>query len=157
MIEIPLTKGQAALIDDDDWELVSAYKWFAHWAPNVKSFYAKTNIHKPDGGQTGLLMHRLIMNAQKGEIVDHIRRDTLDNRKTELRFCTYGQNRQNARANSNTASGLKGVTRNGKRWTALIQSGGRKIYLGTYTTPEEAHTAYCTASNEFHGDFGRIA
>ena len=88
MIEIPLTQNQVALIDDEDYELVSQYKWCARWSPGMRSYYAVTNIRKPDGKRIHLQMHRLITNAQKGEVVDHISHNTLDNRKSELRLCT---------------------------------------------------------------------
>ena len=65
MIEIPLTQGQVALIDDEDYGLVSKYRWCAAWKPHIQSFYARTSITNHDGKETTLLMHRLIMDAQK--------------------------------------------------------------------------------------------
>jgi hypothetical protein len=48
VIEIELTQGQVALIDDEDFELVSKYKWYARWDSHTESFYAVTNTRKPD-------------------------------------------------------------------------------------------------------------
>jgi len=159
MIEIPLTQNQIALIDDEDFELVSAYKWCAAWSPCAKSFYAKTTIRKPDGKQTALKMHRLIMNAQPGEEVDHIHHLTLDNRKSELRLCTGSQNQQNRGAQSNNTSGYKGVCWNKQKqkWMAQICLNGKRKNLGLFATPELAHEAYCKAAYELHGDFARVA
>lgn len=159
MIEMPLTQGEVALIDDEDFELVSAHKWCARWENHTKSFYALTNIRKPDGKWTLLGMHRLIMNAQHGEQVDHIHHLTLDNRKSELRLCTRSQNQHNRGISTNNASGFKGVSwqDNRNKWQAHICLAGKHKYLGLYSTPEEGHAAYCAASKLYHGEFGRIA
>ena len=159
MIEIPLTQNQIALIDDDDFELVSRYKWRALWHKDTKSFYAKTNILKSDGKYTTLPMHRLILNAQKGDEVDHIHHFTLDNRKSELRICTKNQNQHNRGANANNTSGYKGVAwhKKNKKWTAQIRLNLKLKYLGSYPTPELAYEAYCRAAAELHGQFARVA
>jgi len=159
MIEIPLTQGQVALIDDEDYELVSQYKWCARWNHNTKSYYAVTNIRKSDGTRTTLQMHRLIMDAKKGEEVDHINHDTLDNRKSELRLCTRSENGRNRGAQENNTSGYKGVYWHKPmgKWCAAIKLKGKRIYLGYFQTPEEAHSAYCKAAQELHGDFLKIA
>ena len=158
MIEIPLTQGQVALIDDENYKLVSQYKWHAHWNKDTKSYYAATNVKK-EGGRTLLLMHRLIMNAQKGEQVDHINHDTIDNRKENLRLCTNSQNQHNKGKRIDNTSGLKGVSRykpSGK-WQARIQLNGKQIHLGRFLTPEEAYEAYCKAALELHGEFSKVA
>jgi len=159
MIEIPLTQGQVALIDDEDFEIVSKYKWYATWSPDTKSFYAMTNVRKLDGKQTTLQMHRIIMNAQKGQQVDHFHRDTLDNRKSELRLCSGSQNQHNAVKRTDNTSGYKGVGwhKATQKWRARIKLNGKEKSLGYFATPELAHAAYCRAAAEFHGDFARIA
>lgn len=155
MIEIELTQGQVALIDDEDLEVVSKYKWHARWDPCTKSFYAVTNIRKPDGSRTTLQMHREIMGAKKGEQVDHIYHQTLDNRKSELRLCTPSQNQYNRGTQSTNTSGFKGVSWDKKwsKWLAGIKLNGKTINLGRYDTPELAHEAYCKAAAEHHGEF----
>jgi hypothetical protein len=155
MIGIPLTQGQVALIDDEDFELVSPYKWHAYWNPGTRSFYASTTIRKPDGKRTPLLMHRLIMNAQKGEHVDHIYHQTLDNRKSELRVCTPAQNGWNRGLQANNTSGYKGVNwdKQSRKWKAQIRHNGKIINLGRYATPELANEARCRGAAELHGEF----
>ena len=158
MIEIPLTQGQVALIDDEDYDLVSQYKWCAQWNPHTKSYYAKTNIRKVDGTWTMLHMHRLIMNAKKGEQVDHINHNTIDNRKENLRLCTNSQNQHNQGKRVNNTSGCKGITwhKRDKRWQAQIKLNGKNIHLGLFLTPEEAYEAYCKAALERHGEFSKV-
>lgn len=83
VIEIPLTRGQVALIDARDSELVSAHRWTANPTP-FGAFYATTSIK----GKT-VYMHRLIVNPPKGKEVDHINRNSLDNRRENLRAVTH--------------------------------------------------------------------
>jgi hypothetical protein len=157
--DIQLTKGQVALIDSEDFELVNRYKWCASWNSTTQSFYALTNIRKPGGKSTQIGMHRLIMNAQPGEQVDHIHHQTLDNRKSELRLCTPSQNACNRRAQSNNTSGIIGVSWHKKsgKWRATIQQHGKAIHLGLYDTPELANEARCKAVAELHGEFALTA
>jgi hypothetical protein len=159
MIEIPLTQNQVALIDDEDFELVSQYKWYAGWDSHTKSYYACTKIKKETGGHTLLQMHRLIMNAKKGEQVDHINHNTIDNRKANLRSCTHSENQHNQGKYSNNTSGYKGVHphKSSGKWQAQIKLNGKTIHLGTFLTKEEAYKAYCKASLELHGEFSKVA
>ena len=90
MIKIPLTKGYAAIIDDADCDLVLPIKWYAL----VKGYgvYACNKTRS----QGMVYMHRLILAASNGQIVDHINsNDTLDNRRANLRFATKSQNDAN--------------------------------------------------------------
>lgn len=82
-------------------------------------------------------------------LIDHINGDRSDNRIANLRECTSSENRQNSR-HVRSASGYRGVSRNGRRWRAAIALQGVDYYLGTFATPEEAHAAYCDAAAERH-------
>jgi hypothetical protein len=108
-----------------------------------------------------LLLHRHLMDAKPGEFVDHANGDTLDNRRSNLRICTKRQNQQNSRKRRTyggkpTKNRLKGAhpTESG-RWHAKIKHHGRDIYLGTYDTEEQAHSAYFTAAKRLQGEFAR--
>ena len=155
MIEIPLTQGQLALIDDEDFELVNKYNWIAHWDRRTKSFYATTRIGKQEGCRKFLRMHRLIMNAKKGQQVDHIHHLTLDNRKSQLRLCSHGQNQHNRSIQLNNTSGFKGVSYDATKhkWRAFIGVNGKNRHLGYFIALEMAHTAYCRAALELYGEF----
>jgi len=104
-------------------------------------------------------MHRLIMNAQPGEQVDHINHNTLDNRKPELRLCTKSQNQHNVGKRQDNTSGFKGVTwhKRDQKWQARIMKSGKDKHLGNFDTPELAYEAYCRAAAELHGQFARVA
>lgn len=158
MIEIKLTQGQVAIIDAADFDLVSLHKWHSKWDISTKSFYASTHIRLPDGRETTILMHRLIVNAKKGELVDHKNHCTLDNRRFNLRVCTRSENCRNSIKPSTNKSGFKGVfwEKCAGKWRARIMSEGKKIHLGLFESPSEAHLAYCEAAKKLHGEFANF-
>lgn len=85
--------------------------------------------------------------------VDHIDGDPLNNAFTNLRDEPHGVNVRNVVApNRNNTSGFRGVSESGPRWQANIRVDGKKKYLGTFDTPEEAYAAYMAAKAEHHGE-----
>lgn len=91
--------------------------------------------------------------------VDHINRDKADNRIENLRLATRSQNNANSCRPRTNTSGFKGVSWSNAvgRWKAEIRARGKRYHLGYFDTPEEAHTAYCAAAKELHGEFARVA
>jgi len=150
---IQLTKGQFAQVDDDDFEELNKYKWSACLCINGYRAVRNIPIH---GRQKTLLLHRAITNAQDGQIVDHRDGNHLNNQRSNLRFCTLSQNQHNRKINSNNSTGYKGIYPSKKGYRAQIYLNGKQIYLGTRSTPEEAHHLYIEASTKYHGDFGRV-
>lgn len=154
MICIPLTQGKHAIIDNDDWELVSKHRWHAN-KPVGDKFYAMTNttnsnlpMHRP--------MHRLILGLTDGDTwVDHKDGDTLNNTRSNLRVCTPQQNACNRRIRSDNTSKYKGVSyrKDTGLWRARIGAKGVVINLGNFQDPLDAYGAYCEAAKELHGDF----
>lgn len=105
-------------------------------------------------GAKVILMHRLLMNAPKGKVVDHINHCTNDNRKSQLRVCTYGENAMN-KVKSNSSSGKTGVywyTRE-KRWSAEIGINGKRIRLGFFVDKDEAIKARKAAEQKYYGNY----
>lgn len=102
-------------------------------------------------------LHRFILNAADGTIVDHINGDPLDNRKQNLRFVTAQQNAMNSRvsASATKTSEFKGVSRSGEKWSASITKGGKSRYLGTFETQELAAAAYDAAALALFGEYAR--
>ncbi|MGC4375768.1 AP2 domain-containing protein [Fictibacillus sp. Mic-4] len=147
--EIPLTKGKVAIVDEEDYEKLSRYKWFTHGEG-----YAARAIWKPKRGI--ILLHRQIIGAKAGEIVDHINGDRLDNRKKNLRISDYKGNARNTVQRKK--NGYKGVyrTRNNQRWRACISTGGKQIHIGTFDCEIEAALAYNKKALELFGEFARI-
>lgn len=151
---IPLTRGQIALVSEADLTLILARSWFAKPRSYRKGdntrFYAASA--GPDRRQ--IIMHRLILRAPDGLVVDHINGDGLDNRRTNLRLCTQRENLLNRKVRSR--SGFRGVTRTPAGWVARISDDGRKLQLGTFHCPIEAARAYDEAALAHHGAFAML-
>ena len=149
MIEVPLGCGGVALVDDVD-------AWVLRHLWNVVGggYIARNQRAKTRTGHTTVRLHREIMQAPPGVEVDHINGDRLDNRRSNLRLCSRDENMRNRRMHRNNTSGLKGVSRHGRRWRAQLQVDGKKLHIGVFDTREEAHDAYRVFSKAHHGDFG---
>lgn len=147
--QIPLSKGRISIVDAGSYDFLMQWKWFLS-----ATGYAKRNCSRSPIS----LMHRLIIGARSGQIVDHINGDPLDNRKSNLRLCSQGENVMNQRRRTNNTSGFKGVSfsKDRRKWVANIQSCGRFKFLGYYATPEDAHAAYVEAAKRLHGEFARF-
>lgn len=154
MKEIPLTQNKVALVDDEDFESLSAYIWHAHKAPKSPTYYAARN-----DGSGFFYMHREIMNAAPGVKVDHKNGNGLDNQKSNLRFCTHHQNMMNRAAHStaNKTSRFKGVYRIKSRpgWFAAIKFNRKTVNLGYFKTEEDAARSYDAKARELFGEFAR--
>jgi len=152
--QIQLTQGQVALVDDEDFEWLNQWKWFAVWEPNLETFYAARQIRISPTKQTHVKMSRFIMNTPPWLVVDHVNHNTLDNQKRNLRNVTTSQNGMNRRPNKNNTTGFRGVTKTRyNRFKAEVKLNGKKLYFGTYDTAEEAAKAYEKASDELYGEF----
>jgi hypothetical protein len=152
MKEIPLTQGQVALVDDEDFERVNAFKWYARWLTQTKSFYAARNTG-PRRNRKMILMARFIMNTPKGMECDHIQHNTLDNRKNNLRNCTRSQNSMNKRLRSDNTTGFKDISKNNGSYLTQVWANGRYVYCKCFPTLEEAIAARDEAVKKYHGEF----
>ena len=152
MKEIPLTQGQVALVDDEDFERVNAFKWHASWNPRAQSFYARRTRVVSDGWQT-ILMHRFILDTPNYLETDHINHNTLDNRRENLRNCTRAQNKINKRVYSNNKLGIKGISMDRSSYRVQIWAGKKLVFSKNFPTLEKAINARNKAYTKFHGKF----
>jgi len=149
---IPLTRGKYAIVDAADYAWLSPHKWFAT-GDESRGFYAA----RRDGNRV-VLMHRAIMNAPEGAVVDHINHNSLNNRRGNLRLCTQKQNSRSAGPNRRGSSRFKGVyflKRTGK-WLATIGYHGKTIHLGSFDDEIEAAKAYDRKARELFGEFAYL-
>jgi hypothetical protein len=149
---IPLGKAAVALVDDADYDHLKSIAWFVN-----KDRYAVGFV--PTNSRFQLTyMHRLILNAQTGELVDHINGNTLDNRRENLRLVTSLQNHHNRGLSSLSTTGLKGVGwhKHAGKYQARIGYKGLRCHLGFFDDPETAALAYDFAARTLLGAFGRL-
>jgi hypothetical protein len=85
--------------------------------------------------------------------IDHRDGNPTNNKLSNLRQATRIQNIANAKVKHNSSTSLKGILPYKGKWRAFIRNGGPKIYLGTFSTPEDAHAAYMVAARQLHGEF----
>lgn len=158
MMAIPLTRGKVAIVDDEDFEALSKFKWMAKEDRNGK-FYAVRTVGSDHGGRTSIYMARVIAQPRPGQMVDHDNGDTLFNVRKNLRPCTRVQNQRNRHAR-NSASGFKGVRRRdhakAKPYSAEISINRRNVFLGYFATAAEAARAYDAAALEHFGQFANL-
>lgn len=146
---LPLTQEKRAIIDEDDFELLSRYKWYA--AKRGYGFYAQRHSERKL-----LQMHRVITNAPKGMDVDHINGNTLDNRKKNLRVVSRSQNEWNRTKQRNNTTGYKGVTFKEGKYLARIRVFKKLHHLGYFKEKVDAANAYNLAAIKFHGEFALL-
>jgi len=158
--KIPLTRGKYAIVDPERYEELAKYKWFASW--HRGGIYAVRMVRAKKGSkvrQKVVRMHRVIIGAGEGEIVDHINHYGLDNRIANLRVATPQQNMWNMRKRGcNCSSKYKGVhwLKRRKKWRARITFNGRSILIGDFDTEKEAARAYDAKARELFGDYASL-
>ncbi len=159
MKTIPLSRGYVALVDDEDFERVSAFKWCAKVERatdgGINSVYAQRSLWE-NGVRTSQLLHRFILGCSAR--VDHQDGDGLNNQRCNLRPATPSQNSANMRHRSGYSSQYKGVCWNKKsrKWQASITKDKRCLQLGLYGDEVDAATVYNFAAHEMHGKFARF-
>lgn len=152
MREIRVGSNHVALVDDEDFDLVSRYTWKPKRKPTVT--YAEAVV---DGRYTRL--HRLILGANAWEQVDHRDGNALNCQKSNLRIATPQENARNRRIMRTNTSTFKGVVRRERkgtvRYLAYAYVDGKTKNLGSFLDPESAAQCYDDHIRANHGEFGR--
>ena len=141
--------GTKIQISEEDYELVSAFNWRIQWLKtgHVYAYHSS--------GKNQVAMHRLILNAPPRMVVDHKDNNGLNNSRLNIRLCTPIQNQANRQFDKRNKLGIKGVSKNGNKYQAVITPEGKQIYLGRFNTPEEANAAYAGAAKILWGKFSQ--
>jgi oligoribonuclease NrnB/cAMP/cGMP phosphodiesterase (DHH superfamily) len=146
-VELKTSSGVSVWVDPEDLPLVEKYSWNAHVRGGAVAYTG--------GGRAAPkneYMHHLLLPQKDGFVVDHINRNTLDNRRCNLRYATRSENG----ANMDRGSKYKGVTPHGSGFKAQITVDGSNRVIGTFASEEEAARAYDIAAKAQWGVFARI-
>lgn len=171
-------KGHPVILDKDFAEDFDPKLWYIRYNPRrptepkavVTTFYipgSRTGRGKDrslKGCFQSVQLHRVVALAKNGQIVDHINQNPCDNRRENLRICSNGVNRQNAKLNANNKSGFKGVyfvaAQKSRPWRAMgCRVPGQKSahkHLGYFATKEEAANAYNKWTREQFGEYASL-
>jgi hypothetical protein len=150
-MEIELARGLKAVIDDEDYPLVSGFKWRVI-SPRGGSSYAFTIRQKKH-----FLMHRLITGAGTGQVVDHIDHDTLNNRRENLRVCTHAENMRNSKIRATSRTGVRCVMAEKRsdgviKYRASVKLDGRR-FRKWFSSLEMAREWADMMRKRLHGEF----
>uniref|UniRef100_A0A6H1ZRX6 Putative homing endonuclease n=1 Tax=viral metagenome TaxID=1070528 RepID=A0A6H1ZRX6_9ZZZZ len=156
MKEIKLSQNKVALVDDEDFEYLNQFKWYALKKPNT--YYAVRHIRLANGKQTLIQMHRVILNVPKGMETDHKNQNGLDNRRINIRICTKSENGMNRNSYKNSSSRFKGVSwcKRDKIWRAQLEYKRKVKNLGCFLSEREAALTYDKKAIEVFGEFAKL-
>jgi hypothetical protein len=145
---IKLTKDKITLVDDEDYEELSKYKWHAVRKYGNKYYAVRTYNKRP------IQMHRVIMKTPLNLVVDHLDGNPLNNQKSNLRNCTASDNAQNIR----NRDGYQGVhwCSTHHKYLCYISIKGKSIHLGYFITEEAAALAYNEAALKYYGSQAKL-
>ena len=162
MREIPLTKGKVALVDDEDHEELSKYKWHAICPGNGtrkgKGFYAIRRMYIDTKTAKFVYMHQHLMGTEA--MFDHVNGNGLDNQRKNLREATHSQNMCNVgkrKHNGKASSQFIGVSLNHRgKWEVSVSIHGRRVFRETFPTEIAAAIARDCQARLHQGPFARL-
>lgn len=157
MKEIPITQGYVALVDDDNYERLSQYRWYlasgryaARSGPRSKGEHGPVFMHHDVAGKPG-----------KGLEIDHINRNTLDNQRSNLRVATRSQNTQNTvrpKRGKPKSSQFRGVywDKTKKSWRVAVTLNRKRVFITCRTSEVEAARLYDKMARHYFGEFALL-
>lgn len=152
MKEITLSRNKTTVVDNENFDELSKYKWY------FDGYYAVRNEKTRKNKTKIILMHRQIMREPKGKRIDHEDGNGLNNQKYNLRLCSHAENMRNSKKPINNTSGYKGVhfNKKAKKFQAYISVDNKNKHLGLFNNPIDAALAYNNAAKKLHGKFANL-
>lgn len=147
---LPIHGALFAMVDDEDFENLSKYKWYISGG-KPGSLY----VGKYKNKRSNSYLHREILNAKRGQVVDHIDGNPLNNQKNNLRICSQKQNLWNSKKAINTTSKFKGVffDKSRNKWQSKIMRNGKNLFIGRFDHEIDAAKAYNEQALKSSGKF----
>jgi hypothetical protein len=142
------------ILDQEDYYRLGNIKWCL--GGNERKLYATGGIKNKTGGAKIIYLHREIMKPRKGLLVDHRNRDSLDNRRENLRLATHAENSCNKqKTKSKTTSRFIGVSyeKQQRRWAVKVKHKGKSHWVGGFKSEIEAALAHDKAAKKYQGEF----
>ena len=146
--------GSSFIIDSSDFPAVSEHTWWK----SKRGYPVMKTSRRSEEGQKTVTLHRFLMQPPPSCDVDHISGDKMDNRRCNLRICSHQQNMYNQKMRNTNTSGYYGVSllKSVGRYEAYIHNCGKKIYLGLFSSAEEAACARDKAAYRLYGRFAKL-
>jgi hypothetical protein len=142
-----LGNGHFAKVDDEDYERVN--KW--SWRLDVNGYVIRGEWN--NGYYRTIYLHRELMNARQGQLVDHRLGNRQDNRKRELRLCNYQENaRSQRKKGTNPYKGVSWHSQD-KLWMSSITIDGKNVFIGLFRNARHAGMAYDIWASAVFGEF----
>lgn len=160
MKEIELTQGYKTLVDDEDYEYLSQWKWCVRSKPDGRNVAVRAErVPGTKNSKRNFQMHRVITNCPDGMVVDHINGNPLDNRRENLRICTIQQNSMNRKTQTTAKfrSKYKGVCwdKSRNQWCSRVYFNNKPI-VKRHKSEQEAALAYNIKATELFGEFAKL-
>jgi len=160
MKDIPLTQGYVALVDDEDYEELSKFKWFVRTKGRTQYAERESLVSERIGNKKFVIrMHRVILKLNdKDVLVDHKNGNGLDNRRCNLRICNHFQNSWNRRKPINGTHRFIGVyfNKQKKKYAAFIRKDGRSFFIGYFDIEQDAVMARDEMAIRLRGEYAKL-
>lgn len=148
---VEVRPGVFAQVDEQDLPVLLGRRWYVQrrrTASGREYRYLASKIGRA-------LLHRVLLGAPCGMVVDHIDGDGLNNTRANLRICTHAENMRNRRPNHGREL-PKGVRVRKASFSAEIRAGAVRRRKCGFRTAEEASRCYAEWAAELHGEYARV-
>lgn len=157
MKNIPLTQGFFAVVDDEDFDDLMQYRWQIHKMRSC--YYAKRGVFE-NGKSRNITMQAHLLGVLKTHDrafqIDHKNGNGLDNRRENIRICSYSQNQMNRKNTSGKTSKYKGVNFYRGKYISRIKLNYKEIRIGSFRLEIDAAKAYDIKAKELFGEFASL-